>query len=74
MLKVDLVPAQRHQLAHPEPVAVGEEDEGRIPVAVPADSAGVSGIGRVCLTPDGASYVYSYTRVLSDLYVVDGLR
>jgi Tol biopolymer transport system component len=41
---------------------------------VPADSAGVSGIGRVCLTPDGASYVYSYTRVLSDLYVVDGLK
>ncbi|MGH9366972.1 MAG: protein kinase domain-containing protein [Thermoanaerobaculia bacterium] len=41
---------------------------------VPADAAGVSGVGRVCLTPDGAAYVYSYTRVLSDLYVVDGLK
>ncbi len=41
---------------------------------VPADAAGVSGVGRVCLTPDGASYVYNYTRVLSDLYVVDGLK
>jgi len=41
---------------------------------VPADAAGVSGIGRVCLTQDGASYAYNYTRVLSDLYVVDGLK
>ena len=41
---------------------------------MPADAAGVSGIGRVCLTPDGAVYAYNYTRVLSDLYVVDGLK
>ena len=26
------------------------------------------------LTPDGRSYMYSYWRVVSDLYVVDGLR
>lgn len=41
---------------------------------VPADAAGVSGIGRVCLTRDGASHVFTYTRVLSDLDVVDGLN
>ncbi len=41
---------------------------------MPADAAGVSGIGRIYLTPDGSSYVYGYTRVLSDLYVVDGLK
>jgi eukaryotic-like serine/threonine-protein kinase len=41
---------------------------------MPGDAAGVSGIVRICLTPDGASYVYTYTRVLSDLYVVDGLK
>jgi hypothetical protein len=39
-LEVDLVPAQRHQLAHPKPVAVGDEDQGRISVAIPANSAG----------------------------------
>jgi Tol biopolymer transport system component len=41
---------------------------------MPADAAGVSGIGRISLTADGAGYLYSYTRVLSDLYVVDGLK
>ncbi len=41
---------------------------------MPADAAGVSGIGRVCLTADGTAYAYNYTRVLSDLYIVDGLR
>jgi eukaryotic-like serine/threonine-protein kinase len=41
---------------------------------VPADSAGVDSIGGIAITPDGKSYVYSYTRVLSDLYVVEGLK
>ncbi len=41
---------------------------------MPSDSAGVSNIGRVCMTADQSSYVYSFTRVLSDLYVVDGLK
>jgi hypothetical protein len=26
------------------------------------------------ITPDGRSYLYSYSRVVSDLYIVDGLR
>jgi len=41
---------------------------------VPADAAGVDAIGGVRITPDAKSYVYSYPRVLSDLYVVEGLK
>jgi DNA-binding winged helix-turn-helix (wHTH) protein len=42
------------------------------------DPAGVMLVGPqfepVLITPDGASYVYSYMRVLSDLYLVRGLQ
>jgi Tol biopolymer transport system component len=41
---------------------------------MPADSAGVTDIVVVCPTPDGSSYVYSYARILSNLYVVEGLK
>jgi eukaryotic-like serine/threonine-protein kinase len=41
---------------------------------VPADAAGVDSAGSILLTPDAKSYVYSYTRTLSDLYVVEGLK
>jgi eukaryotic-like serine/threonine-protein kinase len=41
---------------------------------MPADSSGVTEISRFCPTRDGKSYVYSYTRVLSDLYLVEGLK
>jgi len=40
----------------------------------PPDVAGVSSIMFVCLTPDGRSYVYSFPRRLSSLYLVEGLR
>jgi serine/threonine protein kinase/Tol biopolymer transport system component len=40
----------------------------------PPDPAGVLVIGPVHMTADGRSYVYSYRRVLDDLYVVEGLR
>jgi eukaryotic-like serine/threonine-protein kinase len=40
----------------------------------PLDAAGVSGIQAVRVTPDMKSYVYSYTRELSDLYAVEGLK
>jgi hypothetical protein len=40
----------------------------------PSDAAGLWGIGPVLVTPDGKSYVYSDYRVLSDLYLVGGLR
>ncbi len=41
---------------------------------VPADAAGVDNVGNILFTPDMKSYVYSYTRNLSDLYLVEGLR
>jgi Tol biopolymer transport system component len=40
----------------------------------PPDPAGVSTVGFVYLTPDGQSYVYGYPRLLSTLYVSEGLR
>ena len=40
----------------------------------PADSAGIDTIGRVNLSLDTKSYVYSYVRTLSDLYLVEGLK
>jgi DNA-binding winged helix-turn-helix (wHTH) protein/Tol biopolymer transport system component len=38
------------------------------------DAAGVHEILRALLTPDGHSYAYTYTRDLSDLYLLDGLK
>ena len=40
---------------------------------MPADPVGVTRIRNIHLTPDGTAYVYTYERLLSDLYVVDGL-
>jgi hypothetical protein len=40
----------------------------------PADAAGIDTIGRVLLSADAKSYVYSYVRTLSDLYLVEGLK
>jgi hypothetical protein len=40
----------------------------------PADAAGISTIGGLLITPDAKSYVYSYIRTLSDLYLVEGLK
>ncbi len=41
---------------------------------LPADPAGVERISNVLVTPDGKSYAYCYARLLSDLFVVEGLR
>jgi WD40 repeat protein len=40
----------------------------------PADPAGVQSIANIKLSKDGKSYAYSTLRLLSDLYVVDGLK
>jgi Tol biopolymer transport system component len=40
----------------------------------PADPAGVLNIGPAFLSADGKSYVYSYRRILDDLYVVTGAQ
>ena len=41
---------------------------------VPADPAGAQSIPSVRFSADGKSYAYSVGRILSDLYVVDGLK
>jgi hypothetical protein len=40
----------------------------------PMDRAGVVAVTPVLLTPDATGYAYGYRRVLSDLYLVEGLR
>jgi serine/threonine protein kinase/WD40 repeat protein len=40
----------------------------------PADPAGVDAIQGIAITPDEKSFVYSYRRKLSDLYVAEGLK
>ncbi|MGD8896976.1 MAG: protein kinase [Acidobacteriota bacterium] len=41
---------------------------------LPADPAGVERISNVLVTPDGKGYAYCYARLLSDLFVVEGLH
>jgi hypothetical protein len=40
----------------------------------PADPAGVQTISSMAFSADGKSYAYSISRILSDLFVVSGLR
>jgi eukaryotic-like serine/threonine-protein kinase len=40
----------------------------------PADPAGVQSNAGIKFSADGKSYAYSTLRILSDLYVVDGLK
>ena len=41
---------------------------------MPADRAGLLDLGFVHLSADAQAYVYSYRRVLDDLYLVEGLK
>jgi len=41
---------------------------------MPADSAGVTDLSIVLITPDAKNYVYEYGRTLSDLYLMEGLK
>ena len=40
----------------------------------PSDRAGITSVRSLRISPDGKSYAYSYTRVLSELYLVDGIK
>ncbi len=40
----------------------------------PPDPAGVLAVGPILITPDGQSYVYSYRRILDELFLVTGLK
>ncbi len=52
--KIDLVSGTRTQLRE----------------VVPADRAGLINVGPVLLTPDASTMVYSYTRLLTDVYLI----
>jgi serine/threonine protein kinase len=41
---------------------------------LPVDPAGVERISNVLVTPDGKGYAYCYARLLSDLFIVEGLK
>jgi len=53
-------------------VATGQKQHWK--ELMPADAAGVAEVVRVFPTPEGKAYAYSYIRVLSDLYLVEGLK
>ena len=53
-------------------LATGERKPWR--EVLPTDAAGVVTIVPLLVTPDGRSYVYSYPRILSQLYVGEGLQ
>ncbi|HKQ53135.1 MAG TPA: hypothetical protein VJT74_12245 [Pyrinomonadaceae bacterium] len=63
----DEVPAQIKRLE----VETGSESAWR--EMVPPDPVGVIEFLRILLTPDAQSYAYTFTRDLSDLYMVTGL-
>ncbi len=41
---------------------------------MPPDAAGLINVGPLLVTPDGKNIVYSYSRLLSDLYLVSGMH
>ena len=41
---------------------------------MPADPAGLINVGPILVTADGKSIVYSYTRLLSDLYMLENVK
>ena len=53
-------------------IATGREEKWKD--LVPADVTGIVGVYGIRITPDGRGYAISYARVLSDLYVVEGVR
>ena len=53
-------------------VATGHREPWR--EIMPSDAAGVVRISSVFPSPNGAFYVYAYSRVLSNLYLVEGLK
>jgi hypothetical protein len=48
--------------------------EGACKTIEPADRAGAMVIMNTVMSPDGKSYAYALVRILSQLYVVTGLR
>jgi hypothetical protein len=40
----------------------------------PSDETGISDMSEIVFSADGRSYVYGYMRLLSELYLVNGLK
>jgi len=53
-------------------LATGKRD--RVRELAPGDPAGVTRLANVAFTPDGRSWIMSYGRTLSTLFVATGLR
>jgi hypothetical protein len=53
-------------------IATGREEKWKD--LVPADTTGILGVYGIRITPDGRGYAFSYARVISDLYAVEGVR
>ena len=62
------MPAQIYKLD----IATGRRDPARL--LKPSDLAGVYSITEFAITPDGHAYFYSYRRLLSQLYLVTGIK
>jgi Tol biopolymer transport system component/predicted Ser/Thr protein kinase len=63
--------------ALPTPIEIVDVATGRRTpwkTVLPADPAGVTGVSPILLSRDAKAYVYSYSRLTDDLYVVEGLR
>ena len=55
-------------------VSLGTNQRELIKEVAPSDVAGVQSVSGIIFSADRKSYAYSYNRVLSDLWVVDGLK
>ena len=61
----------------PARISLIEIDTGKREVwkdLLPVDPAGVERISNVLVTADGKGYAYCYARLLSDLFIVEGLK
>jgi hypothetical protein len=52
--------------------ATGKRERWKI--IQPADPSGVDSVIRILITPDGKTYCHDYVRILSELFVVEGLK
>jgi hypothetical protein len=63
---LDTVPAQVERLE----MATGKREPWRS--WLPANTAGITGMGPIVLTPDLKAYAYNYESVISELYALAG--
>jgi eukaryotic-like serine/threonine-protein kinase len=53
-------------------VATGHAESWK--TLTPSDTTGLISIGRILITADGRSYVYGWSHIFSDLFLVEGLK